>query len=250
MLLGGLVAGCGRLEFDPSVPVIDAAVDVTDAVPPPPDAMLRDVAISLTADIQYVLAVGDTTTLHARIGEADNSGGTGILPCPVGVGPERWEVIRAEHPGARVAYIATWDDQAIARGMVGQFASLDGSETYTLTGDEGWQVCAVGEFPGGGGVLTDDEFALGLAACNAGTAASGGWVDAAGALSPGAIGHLIVGGAQGDGVPLGPVCDDPGGVPLAARWVWYHPTLTDPVVALDATGTNDCDEYLIFRYPL
>jgi hypothetical protein len=142
-----------------------------------------------------------------------------------------------------------WDDEELDRGWVGAIHAITGSAADVLTGDDGWQACGTADWPGGMGQVSDNRIAMHLAQCNAGTSASQGWVDATGAVTSGAIGHVIVGPEQQTGMPLGPVCSTAGGVPLTAKWTWYHPTLTGSA-AFVATGSDDDLGFLIFRHAI
>ena len=252
--LGG-AAACGRYGFDDHVPrTADAQAIDAAAIDAPPDAPPADLQISLTVDIGYVLSVGTDTQLLATLGGVVNGQGSAndITSCPVGLGPEEYTFVRAHHPTATFVYVAAWDDELLERGFVGVLHPIGASSAGShdiLTGDAGWQVCATGDYPGPAGPLADDHIAAGLASCNAAAGPSKGWLAPAGPLTTGAVGHELVGPDQSTGMPLSPVCSDPGGVPLTAKWIWYHPTLTD-ISGFQATQTNDDQGFLIFRYPI
>jgi hypothetical protein len=217
------LGSCGRVDF--------VARDEADAAPA--DA-LRDAA---TADAAPILPVVATLTVDnafsfiwddssARMFMQGNISPTTqeIFDCPVGFGPAEFSI-----PVPAIAngylYVAAWADDTTQAGFLGKFVRAGKT---TLTGDAGWEVCAVGEFyglntPG----PTAARLYQAIEDCNAGIgSASKGWLGAAGPITPGAQGQLYV-GDRNDGSGIWPLTcqnDNTGrGIPEAARWIWWDP---------------------------
>jgi hypothetical protein len=232
-------------------PAPDAAPE--DAAPAPPPA---DVHVVLTADNAYSFGYGDGDEITAYFPGTRAQSASEIFSC--GVGPEAYVVPGTDAPPGAYLYVVSWDDLRVTQGILGQF-TRDGLPVYT--GSEVWEVCATGvDLSSSTTGPTRDELDERIAICNAGggdpTLTSAGWVDAAGAVTPGAVGRLAIGeenAARSGGTTFPVVCPTGSDVPpetptldAAARWMWYSPSdaIDDP---FRSNGTNRFRAYLIFR---
>ncbi len=214
-----------------------------------------DVQVVITADNAYSFGYGDSTGItHFTQGTRAQTSGE-IFNC--GEGPEAYLVPAADAPPSAYLYIVTWDDLEVTQGVLGQFVRVGGNPLYT--GDPKFEVCATGidlSQSTTGPSQTDINTQIGI--CNAGSGdhstTSGGWVNGAGAVTPGAVGSLAVGEAN-DATPGGtfpPACVTGSGTPAgdptidaASHWMWYQPGgIADP---FESTGSNTFRAYLIFR---
>ena len=228
-----------------------------DFAPPPVyDFALPDVHVVITADNAYAFGFGFADRVTKLNGRPKTVVAGDIFNCPIGVGPEAYDIPAAEAPESSYLYIVAWADDAVTEGVLGQF---ERSGTPLYTGDANWQVCATGQFydpgPAGGGP-TLDVVNQELARCNtaAGSPAtsSAGWVSTTGAVTPGAIGNLAVGedNSSPDGdFPI--VCQKDAmgqrGIDSGARWMWYSPDGKSPFRYTG--GKNPTRTFLIFRLP-
>jgi hypothetical protein len=213
-----------------------------------------DVSVVITADNAYSFGYGDGNGItHFTQGQRAQTAGQ-IFNC--GEGPEAYTVLGADAPNSAYLYIVSWDDYAVTQGVIGQFKRAGASALYT--GDPKFEVCATGvdySQSDTGPALSDINTQI--TNCNNGSgdtgATSSGWVNGAGAVTPGAVGQLAVGEAN-DSAPGGTF---PGACPTdaappnvatidnAAHWMWYQPgNIAD---AFHSTGTNTFRAYLIFR---
>lgn len=231
----------------PDAAAVDAPVDAVpidspDAPPPP------DVDVVITADNAYSFGYGDEAGItHYTQGTRAVTAGQ-IFNC--GEGPETYVVPAADAPDTAYLYIVSWDDLAVTQGVLGQFKR--GADPV-YTGGAAWDVCATGvDFSASSVGPTQAEVNAQIAICNAGsgsdTTTSSGWVNSAGAVTPGAIGTLAV-GETNDAAPGGtfpPTCvDQPGGIDHVAQWMWWNPgAVADP---FRSTGSNTFRAFLIFR---
>ena len=212
-----------------------------------------DVQVVITADNAYSFGYGDVAGItHFTQGQRAQSAGQ-IFNC--GEGPESYVVPAADAPASAYLYIATWDDLAVTQGVLGQFVRVGGAALYT--GDPKFEVCATGiDLSSSQTGPTQAEVNTQIAICNSGAGdhatTSGGWVNSAGAVTPGAIGSLAIGEAN-DAAPGGtfpPTCPTgampaPGTIDTASHWMWYQPGgIADP---FHSTGSNTFRAYLIFR---
>jgi hypothetical protein len=213
-----------------------------------------DVDVVITADNAYSFGYGDVNGItNFTQGTRAQTAGQ-IFNC--GEGPEAYKVPAADAPPSAYLYIATWDDLAVTQGVLGQFRRVGGAPLYT--GDPKFEVCATGvDLHQSQTGPTQNEINAQIAVCNGGTgdpaATSRGWVNAAGAVTMGAIGSLAVGEAN-DTAPGGtfpPTCPtgvappDVASIDPAAHWMWYQPGgVANP---FQSTGTNTFRAYLIFR---
>ncbi|RYG86082.1 hypothetical protein EON77_04435 [bacterium] len=216
------------------------------------------VDVVFTTDNAYKFGWGTKDGLASMQGSPANPTGNEIFPCPVGQGPEAYVVPGDEAPLEGYLYVVAWDDHDNTQGALGQFKRR-GSDKVVYTGDPAWEVCATGlvydaRDAGAQGPPLDIVNAE-MAKCAAGsgdkTKTSGGWVNAQGAITPGAVGKLMIGEDNSEGIVDGGVfpitCqeDDAGlGIDPAARWMWYS---SDGLPHFQ----NDPDprSFLIFRLP-
>jgi hypothetical protein len=262
------------LQPDASVePVSDAAAEVREEGGLSIDAALEttvepatDVEVVITADNAYSFGWGDVSKVAKFFARKPSTSAGEIFNCPVStspiVGPEDYDIPASEAPGSAYLYVVSWSDRAVTQGVIGQFQRKGGSPLFT--GTEKWQVCATGngayQAPADGPPAEVVNEAI--AACNAGTGdtstTSGGWVDAAGAVTAGAVGTLAIGEDNSEPGGTFPIaCSDKQcatvpatckrGISERARWMWYQaPGDSDP---FRSSGTNKSREFLIFRLP-
>lgn len=212
-----------------------------------------DVDVVITADNAYSFGYGDQSGIaHFTQGTRAQFAGQ-IFNC--GEGPEAYKVPAAEAPPTAFLYIITWDDLAVTQGVLGQFRRGNGTPLYT--GHSEFEVCATGiDMRDSQTGPAQAEINAQIALCNTGAgdpnSTSKGWVNAAGAVTPGAIGSLAIGEANstGDG-NFPPVCVTGGAPPGVATidpnaaWMWYQPGgVGNP---FQSTGSNTFRAYLIFR---
>lgn len=255
-------AGCSAGRDQDVGPALDLSVqpDLRRPQPPdlrpPPDMTAPDVHVVITADNAYAFGWGDVSRVAKLSGRPMTQLAADIFNCPIGLGPEQYDIPAAEAPETAYLYVVAWADDATTQGLIGQF-DRGGVPIYTGHGD--WEVCATGlpydTGPAGGGP-TLDVVNQEIARCTAGTGSptqtSAGWVSSKGAITPGAIGALAVGednSAQGGDFPI--VCqrDATGkrGVDADARWIWYSPDGKSPFRYVG--GRNPTRAFLIFRLP-
>jgi hypothetical protein len=228
------------------------------------------VTVTITADNAYSFGYGDINSIPMT-GFVQGQGSTlagQIFNCynsanPNGdVGPEVYNVSAANAAPGTYLYVIAWCDSATTQGVLGQF-KRSGGPLYT--GDSRFQVCATGlNYPGSGSGPTLATINAQITACNAGTATtSKGWVDANGAVTPGAVGTLAVGESNAnDGMGVyAPVCPSPpnptanntinNSIDTAAQWMWYCPSGSCPSYsAFQASNTAAVSSaFLIFRLP-
>jgi len=213
-----------------------------------------DVDVVITADNAYSFGYGDINgiTNFTQGSRAQLAGQ--IFNC--GEGPEAYKVPAADAPPSAYLYIVTWDDLAVTQGVLGQFRR--GSGTALYTGDPQFQACGTGiNMQASQMGPTQNDINTQISICNAGTGdkstTSAGWVNLAGAVTPGAIGMLAVGEAN-DPTPGGsfpPTCVTGSAPPNVAsidpeaHWMWYQPGgIANP---FQSTGSNTFRAYLIFR---
>jgi hypothetical protein len=237
--------GAGGLGFGGSISVTGVGGGVSDPK--------TDVNVVITADNAYSFGYGDVAGItHFTQGTRAQSAGE-IFNC--GEGPESYVVPAADAPASAYLYIATWDDLSVTQGVLGQFVRVGGSALYT--GDPKFEVCATGiDLSSSQTGPTQAEVNAQIAICNSGSGdhatTSGGWVNSAGAVTPGAIGSLAIGEANdaAAGGTFPPTCPTgavpmPGTIDTASHWMWYQPGgIADP---FHSTGSNTFRAYLLFR---
>lgn len=224
---------------------------------PPPDLLGPDVHVVITADNAYAFGWGLADRVTKLNGRPPTTVAGDIFNCPLGTGPEEYDIPAAEAPPTSYIYVIAWADDATTQGVIGQF-DRGGAPVYT--GGDDWEVCATGLFyePSGtaGGGPTLEVVNQQITRCNAGQGdpltTSAGWVGTKGTLTAGATGLLVAG--EDNSSPSGDfpiVCQkDPSGkrgVDAAARWMWYSPDGKSPF--RHTGGHNPTRAFLIFRLP-
>lgn len=215
------------------------------------------VDVVFTTDNAYKFGWGSQTAVSSLQGSPSNPGANEIFPCPVGQGPEAYEVPAEQAPIDGYLYVIAWDDHDNTQGALGQFKRRE-TDKVVYSGDPAWEVCATGLVYDARSADAQgppiDVVNAELARCNAGTGdtskTSGGWVNTSGAITSGAVGKLMVGEDNSvgyeDGVfPITCQKDETGrGIDAAARWMWYS---SDGQPHFQ----NDPDprSFLIFRLP-
>lgn len=260
LLLAGMCGACGPTDHRaaPDAPAtIDARAQI-DAPSPPvidaPPVASGPVHVVITTDNAYSFGYGDQATITTFTQGTRAATAGDIFNCPLGVGPEAYDIPAASAPDGAFLYIVTWDDLAVTQGVVGQFTRDTGT---VLTGDPRFEVCGTGlDFSSGPNAQTGPDLATinaQIAICNAGTGdpatTTRGWVNTAGATTAGALGTLAVGEANDDPSGTFPIAcaqtPTADGVRSDAHWMWYDPgTGADP---FHATGVNTFKAFLIFR---
>ena len=212
------------------------------------------VDVVFTADNAYKFGWGTVDRLDQVEGRPFSTNAGDIFNC--GTGPEAYTVPADAAPLDAYLYVVAWDDRAVTQGALGQFKRRE-TEAVLYTGDPAWEVCATGlPFPAADSTAQGPDTATinaEIERCTAGTGdkekTSGGWVSAAGAVTPGAVGALVVGednsAADGD-FPITCLPNDAGqpGIDSAAKWMWYSP---DGANAFRNNETNRTRAFLIFR---
>lgn len=231
-------------------PTTDAGGE--DAAPTQP---ATDVEAVVTTDNAFSFGYGSASALATFIrGEA--SDGDAIFNCPVGYGPTKYLVPAAQAPTGAYLYIIAWADRDVTQGTLAQFKRVGGAPIYS--GDGAWEICATGT-PYFDGAMAEgpDQAAVDakIADCNAGAGGSTfskGWVNTAGAITPGAVGKLAYGEANDDsGGDFPIVCqvDSSGdaGIDAVARWMWFDPQ--DGTTPFRGNADNRTKTFLLFRLP-
>ena len=231
LLLLALV-GCGRADFAPLADAADATEQPIDAVE------TRPVMTTITVDNAYSFAWRAGNVRGYQFG-ANSPTTESIFDCPIGVGPEQ---LTLDIPVGAQVYLVVWANLDSISGALGVF---EGPAGHNLTGAD-WQVCATGQMkvetgPG----PSSEEIQKAIDDCDAGgTVTSAGWVDVNGAVTPGAIGTLLVGEQNDSDSGVWPVVC-PGAMPVDPRWMTYDP---DGSANFDNTG-NRLATYQLFRAP-
>nr|HEX4318013.1 hypothetical protein [Kofleriaceae bacterium] len=257
-----VAAACGptpRAANDAAGATADATKSDAPLIQPTSDApqvATGPVHVVITADNAYSFGYGDDAQItNFTQGTRALTAGD-IFNCPVGVGPEAYDIAAADAPDGAYLYIVTWDDLEVTQGVIGQFTRDTGT---VLTGDARFDVCGTGlDYSTGSDSLVGPDLATinqQIAICNAGTGdpttTTRGWVNTAGAVTPGATGALAVGqDNSGSGSEFQIACQQTptmDGVRSDAHWMWWDPqTGQDP---FEATGENTFHAFLIFRLP-
>ncbi len=267
LLLGAALCahlpGCASDRLGPDEVLRDAGapmdlrMKLPDLVPPVlPDLAAPDVHVVITADNAYAFGWGDTTQVATLSGRPMTRVAGDIFNCPLGVGPEEYDIPAKDAPQSLYLYIIAWADDATTQGVIGQF-DRGGQPIYTGQGE--WEVCATGlsyDTGAAGGGPTREIVNQEITRCNDGSGdparTSAGWVNTIGAVTRTAVGNLAVGednsSSSGD-FPI--VCqkDLTGkrGVDPAAHWMWYSPDGKSPFRYQG--GVNPTRTFLIFRLP-
>ncbi len=217
------------------------------------------VDVVFTTDNAYKFGWGTDARVDELQGRPFSANAGDIFSCPIGRGPEAYVVPADSAPVGAYLYVVAWDDQSVTQGALGQF-KRQLSERVVYTGDPAWEVCATGKpFPAASAEAQGPDLDLinaELADCTAGSGdkskTSGGWVNAQGAVTAGAIGKLAVGednsSAAGDfQIACQPDVDaGTPGIDAQARWMWYAP---DEANAFVGNAGNRTKAFLIFRLP-
>jgi hypothetical protein len=178
--------------------------------------------MSLTADNQFALYVGDAAQTNAYVGAANYWGFTYAFTFPGG-------------PGTDVVYVVSASDRAGAQGLIGAFTNESVNRTI-LTGAD-WEV-----FPAGAYAATNPNWPSEWPANVMPTRAQ---VDAA--IAYGTGNHLWVPAVTVPGytngvAPWGTRPD----IPAAAAWIWHDSGRNGPAPS-PLIGSFNHDEFLIFR---
>lgn len=239
-------------DLSPSAPDLGPFPDLPMSPPEP-------VHVVLTADNAYVFGWGDQSQVAHLYGRPGTTSAGDIFDCPIGKGPEAYDVDGKDAPADAYLYVVAWCDDSTTQGLIGEFLR---GQSVLRTGDAGWEVCATGIYKdAGNGAVgpTQDEVNAQLTLCNAGAVStstgSGGWVDEVGAVTPGAVGTLVFGEDNSDpggDFPITCQMDSMGqrGVDAEAKWMWYLPPGypgSDPF--RHPGGHNPTRAFLIFRLP-
>jgi len=213
------------------------------------------VAVAITSDNAFSFGYGSEGALSTFVpGVA--SGASEIFDCPVGYGPQTFLVPGEQAPEDAFLYIVSWADRFYTQGTLAQFKRTN-STSIIYSGDPAWEVCATGieydiDATTGPDQDTVDRY---LRECNRGAQGatfSRGWVNTAGAITPGARGKLAMGEANDDPEGEFPiVCqeDDAGvtGIDAEAHWMWFDPE--DGSSPFTGNQENRTQTFLIFRLP-
>lgn len=233
----------------------DAGVEAIDGSPPIVDATpvaAGPVRVVITADNAYSFGYGDAAGItHFTQGTRAQTAGE-IFNCPIGNGPEQYDIPEAEAPAGAYLYVVAWDDLSVTQGVLGQFTRTTGQ---VLTGDPQFSVCATGiDYSTSQTGPTLQVINAEIARCNSGTgdaSTSKGWVNSAGAITSSAIGTLAVGEKNDAAAGTFPIVCRPTatteGITSDARWMWYDPADGQGGDAFHSTGTNRFKAFLIFR---
>lgn len=219
----------------------------------------KDVGVVLTADNSYAFGWGDRDVLKNFRSRPITRVAADIFNCPTKLpdvecseaycGPEAYVVPEAEAPEGAYLYVVAWSDFAVTQGLIGQFRR--GEAPPLFTGGAGWEVCATGEPRDE--APSQVEVNAKIALCNAGDpgVSSRGWVNAAGPVTPGALGTVVIGESnksQRGNFPIAcrPTTTTPG-IEGAARWMWYAPPGFTSDRAFRDNNGNATHTYLVFR---
>jgi hypothetical protein len=252
----------GPNDLAPPPPDLAPAIDLAgDLMPPPPPP----VHVVITADNAYAFGWGDANQVTHLLGRPTTQVASDIFSCPIGRGPEAYDVPADQAPVGAFLYIIAWCDDATTQGVIGQFLRV-GDPVYT--GDPGWQVCATGLYydpanPPVGGGPTETVINTQIGVCTAGTGSSAttsaGWVDYNGAVTANAVGKLV----RGEDNSSSTVGDFPivcqmdttkdmsveRGIDASAHWMWYDPPNYGSDPFRYTGGHNPTRAFLIFRLP-
>ncbi len=211
-----------------------------------------DVEVIITSDNAYSFGWGDKNQINTFNFRTPSTTAEEIFSCTSG--PESYTIPAADAPVSAYLYVIAWSDRAVTQGVVGQFKRKGGLPLFT--GTEKWEVCATGDgsyvAPANG--PAKDVVNAEIARCNAGSGGkdttSGGWVNSAGAITPGAVGTLAIGEDNStDRTAVTPENPFPVACSIdpKARWMWYAaPGDSSPFIS---TGGNTSREFLLFRLP-
>src|SRR5689334_12548542 len=80
--------------------------------------LIEPVHVVLTADNAYAFGWGDALGVSSLKGRPPTATAGDIFNCPVGTGPEAYDVPAAESPPDGYLYVVTWDDEAVTEGVI------------------------------------------------------------------------------------------------------------------------------------
>ena len=245
MLAVAVVAACGPAHHGGADAPSGADAAQLDGPLADGPAASGPVHVVVTADNAYSFGYGDVGGISSFTQGTRAHQAGDIFNCPVGVGPEAYDVPAASAPPGAYLYIASWDDLEVTQGVLGVFSRDSGT---VLTGDMRFEVCGTGidysTGPDEDTGPTQDIINAQIAICNAGTGGSGtsgGWVDGTHAITSGATGTLAIGERNDSGPIAFPrsagndfpdVCttEEHTTPPIpadtidgAAKWMWYLP---------------------------
>ena len=204
----------------------------------------QDVDVLVTSDNAYAFAFGRYTGISQGnlYGEVWNSSAGDITGCGGAVGPEEYQIIKADED--TYLYIIAWSDDSVYQGTMAQFNLLRDGDVIT-SGDEDWEVFATGiNYSSGTGPSLEsinEQIALANAAAGDPATSSVTWVDSDG--EPDGIGAW----AATDMSHLN-ICDQR--MPRSAQWMWYDLDPTDNLNPFIFQSVEYHREYLIFRIPV
>jgi len=221
------------------------------------------IEVVITADNAYGFGYGTDNGLANYFGGMEAITAGEIFNC--GEGPETYDIPPSAAAGATYLYIVAYADHSVTQGVIGQFRRVGGGVAnfgdLITTGDENWEVCAVGvDYDPGSGGPDRETIDAAIVQCNDGSSmdpmtTSMGWVDSVGTT----YGALVIGEDNStpynndmpeNGNEFRVVCTDE--LDRQARWMWFN---WDPqnIVWPDQSpfmwpgGTNPDHEFLIFR---
>ena len=179
-----------------------------------------NVDVTLTVDNVYAIYSGNETDIYDFHGSATN---TSALQISI---PETYNFTVDD---GDIIYIAAWSDDATAQGLLAEF-NIDG--TILTTANSQWEVMATGiDLDIGDPAPTMSELTTQINLANAGSVASGGWVN----VTLGNMNDTSWATSGSVHVPT---------MASTLQWAWYH----QPGYAGDTfTPGFDHREYLVFR---
>ncbi|HEY6556465.1 MAG TPA: hypothetical protein VI072_04300 [Polyangiaceae bacterium] len=231
-------------------------------LPPPDGGGARDggggarpntpVDVIITADNAYGFGYGTGSALLNYFGGIENPGTDDIFACPVGHGPEKYEVPASDANAGNYLYIIGYADKLTTQGVIAKFSREGADPVYTGMGP--WEACATGldyelnQNPKGPTRAIIDEY---IGRCNRKELpenSSKGWVTTT--QSPN--GSVAFGEDNStertDVTPQNPfkiACD----IEPSARWMWYDwdPSTDQSPFIWPGGSANTAREFIIFR---
>jgi hypothetical protein len=209
----------------------------------PAAAIAQTYTVTVDADNDYALYSGNSTSANTFYGNQYNSLGSQLR-----VAQTYNVTLSAANP---YIYIATWSDVSDAQGLLVDLSSPITGNLLLPSGSIGagqWQVAATGKsLPANASppdvFFGDPGMASTIAAANAATDPSGGWVTPTDYTTydnaQGGV-YTSINGTPGIVVPQ---------ISPTSEWMWYEIPGTGGGDAPFAPGMNE-DEYLIFRLPV
>ncbi len=210
------------------------------------------VQVIITADNAYGFGYGTGSALLNYFGGIENPGTDDIFACPVGHGPEEYEVPANDANAGNFLYIIGYADKLTTQGVIAKFSREGAEPVYTGMGP--WEACATGldfelnQTPKGPTRAIIDEY---IGRCNRRDLpdnSSKGWVT----TTQSANGSVAFGEDNStertDVTPENPfkiACD----IEPAARWMWYDwdPAANQSPFIWPGGSGNPAREFIIFR---